>query len=109
MNIVFATTKKSSDLVVREAKPELELKTPEMYQVIMYNDDFTPMEFVVAVLEAFFNMDRVMATRVMYDVHMTGKAVCGVFSRDVAETKVDQVTEYARRHEHPLLCSVEVV
>ncbi len=102
-------TKKDSELVVREAQPELKIKEPALYQVVMHNDDFTPMEFVVAVLEAFFNMDRVKATRVMYEVHTTGKAICGVFSKDVADTKVDQVMEYARRNEHPLLCNVEVV
>ncbi len=94
-----------SELQVLEAKPEL--KQPSMYQVVMLNDDFTPMEFVVEVLENFFNMERTIATSVMYEIHMAGKAVCGVFTKDVAETKVEQVTDYARRHEHPLLCSIE--
>ncbi len=93
--------------LVKKAKPKL--KTPSMYEVVMHNDDFTPMEFVVAVLEAFFSMERMVATRVMYEIHTTGRAICGVFSKDVAETKVDQVTEYARRHEYPLLCSLEGV
>lgn len=106
MNTEIAV-KKEMDLVVQEARPQL--KEPSLYQVMMYNDDFTPMEFVVVVLETFFNMDRAKATQVMYDVHLTGKGVCGVFSKDVAETKVDQVTEYARSHEHPLLCSIEAV
>jgi ATP-dependent Clp protease adaptor protein ClpS len=100
-------TRHDTELVVQEARPQLQ--QPALYQVIMHNDDFTPMEFVIAVLEAFFNMDRTNATRVMYEVHMSGKAVCGVFSKDVAETKVSQVIEYARTHEHPLLCSLEVV
>lgn len=100
-------TRKDLEVVVQEAKPQL--KEPSMFQVVMHNDDFTPMEFVVTVLEMFFSMERTQATRVMYDVHMSGKAVCGIFSKDVAETKVDQVTEYARRHEHPLRCSVEAV
>lgn len=100
-------TQQDTELAVLEAKPQL--KQPTLYQVVMHNDDFTPMEFVVAVLEVFFNMDRVKATQVMYDIHMTGKAVCGLFSKDVAETKVDQVMEYARRHEHPLRCNVEAV
>jgi len=91
---------------VQEAKPKL--KEPPLYRVWMHNDDFTPMEFVVAVLEIFFNMDRSKATTVMFEVHTTGRAICGTFSKDVAETKVDQVMEYARQHEHPLLCSVEV-
>jgi ATP-dependent Clp protease adaptor protein ClpS len=99
--------KNDTELLVQTARPQL--KQPSMYQVVMHNDDFTPMEFVVAILESFFNMDRAKATQVMYEVHMTGKAVCGVFSKDIAETKSDQVMEYARRHEHPLLCSVEVV
>ena len=95
------------ELEVLEAKPKL--KEPALYQVVMHNDDFTPMEFVVAVLEIFFNMDRTKATSVMYEVHISGKAVCGVYTRDVAETKADQVVEYARTHEHPLLCNIEAV
>jgi ATP-dependent Clp protease adaptor protein ClpS len=99
--------KTAKELVVQEAQPEL--KQPSLYQVIMHNDDFTPMEFVVAVLELFFNMDRALATRVMYEIHTKGKAVCGVFSKDVAETKIEQVNEYARRQEHPLMCSIEAI
>lgn len=99
--------KEESKAQVQEAKPQL--KEPAMYRVIMHNDDFTPMEFVVTVLELFFHMENSLATKVMYEIHMTGKAACGVFSKDVAETKVDQVTDYARRHEYPLLCSVEVL
>lgn len=99
--------KNDTALLVQTAKPQL--KQPSMYQVIMHNDDYTPMEFVVAILEMFFDMDRARATKVMYEIHMTGKAVCGVFSKDVAETKSDQVMEYARRQEHPLLCSIEAV
>jgi ATP-dependent Clp protease adaptor protein ClpS len=74
----------------------------------MHNDDFTPMEFVIAALEVFFHMERSIATRIMYEVHKTGKAICGIYSRDIAETKVDKVIEHARRHEYPLLCSIEV-
>ncbi len=91
------------------AEVESPLKEPALYQIVMINDDFTPMEFVVIVLEAFFSMDRARATSVMYEVHTKGRAVCGIYSKDVAETKVDQVMEYARRHEHPLLCAAEVV
>ncbi len=107
MENVVVDSKVGHDLqeLVLEAKPQI--KQPSMYQVVMHNDDFTPMEFVVAVLELFFNMDRTLATNTMYQVHMQGKANCGVYTRDVAETKVDQVVNYARRHEHPLLCSVE--
>lgn len=100
-------TKTGTELTVQEALPKV--KEPNLYQVVMHNDDFTPMEFVVTVLENFFNMDRAKATSVMYEIHISGKAVCGMFSKDVAETRIEQVMEYARRHEHPLLCSAEVV
>lgn len=94
-----------SGLAVEESKPEV--KRPPMYKVIMLNDDYTPMDFVVHVLEQFFGMDRHKATRVMLMVHTEGKAICGVFSRDVAETKVAQVCDHARKHQHPLLCTME--
>jgi len=90
---------------VETAKPEL--AEPPRYRVVLLNDDFTPMEFVVEVLQTFFNMDRSKATQIMLHVHTRGKGICGVFSRDVAETKVDQVNEYARQHEHPLMCTME--
>jgi ATP-dependent Clp protease adaptor protein ClpS len=92
-------------VTVDEARPEL--KPPRRFKVVLMNDDYTPMEFVVEVLETFFGMDREKATRIMLHVHTRGKGVCGVFSRDVAETKVAQVNEYARHHQHPLLCSME--
>ena len=82
-------------------------KPPRMYQVVLLNDDFTPMDFVVVVLETFFNMDRERATQVMLHVHTRGKGVCGVFTREVAETKVTQVNEFSRAHQHPLLCTLE--
>lgn len=82
---------------------------PNMFRVIMHNDDYTPMNFVVSVLERFFHMDRSLATQLMIEVHTAGKAACGVFSQDVAETKVRQVLDYAVMHEHPLLCSIEGV
>ncbi|RMD80348.1 MAG: ATP-dependent Clp protease adapter ClpS [Gammaproteobacteria bacterium] len=90
---------------VQEARPKL--KEPPLYKVILLNDDFTPMDFVVEVLERFFRMDRPTATRIMLNVHTKGMGVCGVFTRDVAETKVDQVNRYARSHQHPLLCVME--
>ena len=93
------------DLAVATAKPRLQ--RPSMYQVIMLNDDYTPMEFVVEVLETFFSHDRESATRVMLTVHTTGKAVCGTFTRDIAETKAAQVIQYARENQHPLLCEIE--
>ena len=74
---------------------------------MLINDDYTPMEFVVHVLESFFGMSRPKATRVMLQVHTEGKGDCGVFSREIAETRVAQVTEYARGHQHPLLCTME--
>jgi len=95
------------EIVIQEARPQI--KEPSLYQVIMLNDDYTPMEFVVTVLEMFFSMARERATQVMHEVHMKGKAACGVYTKDVAETKVGQVVEYARTHEHPLLCSVEAM
>ncbi len=78
-----------------------------MYKVVLLNDDFTPMDFVVLVLERFFGMDRERATRVMLQVHTQGKGVCGVYSREIAETKVAQVNDYSRAHQHPLLCTME--
>jgi ATP-dependent Clp protease adaptor protein ClpS len=83
------------------------LKPPPMFKVMLLNDDYTPMEFVVDVLERIFNMDRTTATRVMLEVHTRGKGVCGVFTFEIAETKVAQVTTYARQHQHPLLCTME--
>jgi len=90
---------------VETSKPEV--KRPPLYKVILLNDDYTPMEFVVHVLEHFFRMNREQATQVMLHVHTRGKGVCGVYSVDVAETKVNQVNQYAREHQHPLLCSME--
>lgn len=90
--------------VVEEVRPKL--KRPPMYQVVMINDDFTPMEFVVEILEMFFGMHRELATRVMLKVHTEGRAVCGIYTRDIAETKAGQVNQYARECEHPLLCEV---
>ncbi|OBS10750.1 ATP-dependent Clp protease adaptor ClpS [Acidihalobacter prosperus] len=94
-----------ADFVVEESRPEI--KQPPLYKVVILNDDYTPMEFVVEVLEVFFGMDREKATRVMLHVHTRGRGVCGVFTRDIAETKVAQVNDYARDHQHPLLCTLE--
>ena len=84
-----------------------ETKRPSMYKVLLLNDDYTPMEFVVHVLERFFNKSREDATRIMLHVHHTGVGVCGVYTFEVAETKVAQVIEFARQHEHPLQCTME--
>ena len=92
-------------LALEEAKPKL--KRPPMYKVILLNDDYTPMEFVVHILEAFFGMDRERATHIMLNVHTQGKGICGIYTRDIAETKVAQVNDYARQHDHPLLCTME--
>lgn len=91
--------------LVQEAPPEL--KKPARYKVIMFNDDYTPMEFVVHTLEAFFGMNREKATHVMLTVHTQGKAICGVYTRDIAETKAAQVNQFAKDNEHPLLCEIE--
>jgi len=82
-------------------------KKPTPYKVLMLNDDYTPMEFVVDVLQRFFRMDIEQATRVMLHVHQKGVGVCGVFSYEVAETKVTQVTDFARQNQHPLQCTLE--
>ncbi len=99
------TPDRQDDAAVEEAKPRL--KRPPMYKVMMLNDDYTPMDFVVEVLETFFRMDREQATQVMLTVHTRGKAVCGVYPQDIAETKAAQVVDYAREHQHPLMCQVE--
>ncbi len=88
-------------------RPEPKTGRPSMYKVLMLNDDYTPMEFVVHVLKRFFRMDHGRATRVMLQVHQKGVGVCGVFPYEVAETKVHQVVDYARRHQHPLQCALE--
>ena len=92
-------------LSVQEATPKL--KKPPLYKVIILNDDYTPMEFVVQVLETFFGMDRERATRIMLHVHTRGMGVCGVYTKDVAETKVSQVNDFSRSNQHPLLCTME--
>ncbi len=93
-------------LTVAQAKPKL--KKPPLYKVIMLNDDYTPMEFVVHVLQLFFGMGHEKATQVMLAVHTSGSAVCGVYTRDVADSKAGQVNNYARKNQHPLLSQVEV-
>lgn len=80
---------------------------PPMYKVVLLNDDYTPMDFVVVVLQRFFSMDREQATRIMLKVHNEGRGVCGVFPRDIAATKVELVLAFAREHQHPLACVME--
>lgn len=84
-----------------------DLEAPALYQVFLHNDDFTPMEFVMGILEKLFFMDRRKAAEVMLEAHTSGRALCGIFSKDFAEAKVFQVIEYARKHEQPLSCSTE--
>ncbi len=91
--------------VVVESKPKT--KKPSMYKVLMLNDDYTPMEFVVHVLERFFSKPREEATRIMLHVHRRGVGICGVYTYEVAETKVTQTVDYARQHQHPLQCTLE--
>jgi len=94
-------------LAVEEAKPKT--KKPPLFRVVLLNDDYTPMEFVVEVLERIFGMDRPQATRIMLEVHTQGKGVCGVFTYEIAETKVAQVSGFADQHQHPLLCTLEEI
>ncbi|WP_444679360.1 ATP-dependent Clp protease adapter ClpS [Halomonas sp. E19] len=93
------------DLAVRPADPEV--ARPPLYKVVLHNDDYTPMEFVVEVLQSFFHMDSEKAVQVMLAVHTQGKATCGIFTRDIAETKSHQVNQYARERQHPLLSDIE--
>ncbi len=98
-------SQQNRDIALEEARPEV--KPPPMYKVVLLNDDFTPMDFVVDVIQTFFRLGHDQATQIMLHVHTRGKGVCGVFTFEIAETKVVQVNEYARQHEHPLKCSLE--
>ena len=93
------------ELAIQEAEPTT--KRPPLYKVILVNDDFTPMEFVVHILELFFSVDRENATRIMLEVHTSGKGICGLFTREIAETKVSLVNDYTQESQHPLLCTME--
>ena len=95
------------DLVLEEARPAT--KKPPLFRVLLLNDDYTPMEFVVEILELIFGMDRPKATRIMLEVHTQGRGVCGVFTYEIAETKVAQVAAFADQHQHPLLCTLEEI
>lgn len=100
-----ATKPANAPFAIIDAKPKPQ--KPSLYRVLILNDDYTPMEFVVYVLERFFNKSREDATRIMLHVHQTGVGVCGVYTYEVAETKVAQVVDMARRHQHPLQCTME--
>jgi ATP-dependent Clp protease adaptor protein ClpS len=91
--------------VITKTKPQT--KRPNLYRVLLLNDDYTPMEFVIHVLERFFNKDREAATRIMLHVHNNGIGECGIYTYEVAETKVTQVMDFARKHQHPLQCVME--
>lgn len=97
---------RSRDGTLLEAKKS-KLKPPSMYKVILLNDDYTPMEFVVVILQRFFSLSREAALQVMLKVHKEGMGVCGVYPKDVATTKVEQVVSYSRKHQHPLQCVME--
>jgi ATP-dependent Clp protease adaptor protein ClpS len=96
---------RSIGIVEEVAKPKL--KKPSMYKVVLLNDDYTPMEFVVEILQMFFNLNREKATQVMLSVHTTGRGTCGIFTRDIAETKSAQVNQYAQDNNHPLISDIE--
>ncbi|NKN31629.1 ATP-dependent Clp protease adapter ClpS [Marichromatium bheemlicum] len=96
---------RESGLTVQESRPQL--RRPPQFKVLLLNDDYTPMDFVVEVLEGFFGMNREKATQVMLQVHTRGVGVCGVYTKDIAETKVAQVNDYARTNQHPLMCTME--
>ncbi|MCP4042864.1 MAG: ATP-dependent Clp protease adapter ClpS [Gammaproteobacteria bacterium] len=98
-------TDSDDGLVVKEAKPRL--KQPPLHNVVLLNDDYTPMDFVVLILEQFFSMPRDKATRVMLQIHTQGKGMCGQYTRDIAETKVLQVNNFSRENQHPLMCAME--
>ena len=103
--MILMATHKQGEFVLEAERTRA--KPPPLYKVLLLNDDFTPMEFVVIVLQSFFSMDRERATRIMLQVHREGSGVCGVFPKDVAATKVDQVAAFARQHQHPLACVME--
>lgn len=101
----------SKGSVVPVESPEIQktpvLQRPAQYQVVLLNDDYTPMDFVVGVLQIFFGKPFAVAVKVMLDVHHQGKGICGTYTRDIAETKVAQVNDFARLHNHPLMCRME--
>ena len=100
-------TRKQSESVLEAERSKT--KPPPLFKVLLLNDDYTPMEFVVVVLQKFFGMSREQSTRIMLKVHREGVGICGVFPRDVAATKVELVTGYAREHQHPLACVMEEI
>ena len=102
----MATKDENGTVIVRKEQKQ-KLKPPPMYQVLLLNDDYTPMEFVVAIIQEYFNKDRETATQIMLMVHRDGKGMCGVYPRDIASTKVELVLTHARKAGHPLQCVME--
>lgn len=102
-NTINIEREKQLDTVKQKLAP------PPMYKVLLNNDDYTPMDFVIEVLVRFFNLDSEKAYQIMLTVHYRGRAVCGVYTAEIAETKVMQVTQYAKKHQHPLMCTMEQV
>ena len=98
---------RSKDDVVRERRTRTKLERPPLFKVILLNDDYTPMEFVISILQAFFNKDPQEATQIMLQVHHNGVGECGVYTYEIAETKVSQVMDHARKNQHPLQCIME--
>ena len=99
------TREGGTGVITEIARPKL--KPPPMYKVVLNNDDYTPMEFVIDILETIFAMGHEKATQVMLHVHTRGKGICGVYTKEIAETKMTQVNEYSKQNEHPLMCSIE--
>ncbi len=97
----------SQSKISRVSESKSKEKVPPMYKILLLNDDFTPMEFVIEVLKMFFSMDQEQATRIMLKVHTEGVGVCGIYTSDIASTKVSQVTEFSRKNQHPLRCVME--
>lgn len=97
-------TQEGTALLERE---DTAIRPPPLYQVLLLNDDFTPMDFVVHVLRSIFRMDQERAMRIMLEVHTEGRGICGIYTRDIAASKVEQVTNLAREHQHPLVCVME--
>ena len=101
------TESNSEAVILKEKCEEAKEKYPPMYKILLLNDDFTPMEFVIEVLKIFFHMNQEQATRIMLKVHTEGVGVCGVYTSDIANTKVSQVIEFAKKNQHPLRCVME--
>ena len=106
---LFADETNSNDLGTSVLEKEPELKEPPLYQVILLNDDYTPMEFVIYVLQTFFSYDKEKATQIMLAVHTKGKGVCGIYTKEVAETKSNQINNFAKQNEHPLVSDIEPI